>query len=144
MKLPQLKPISAQQGPLLPLFESRVPAGWPSQADDYVDRALDLNELLIRHPAATFFARAQGSSMRGLGIFDGDILIVDRAAQPVHGDVVVAALDGELTCKVLDRHHGRLLSANDKYPPIQIHEDASLVIEGVVTASIRLHRALPT
>lgn len=126
-----------------PLFISKLQAGFPSPADDFIDRALDLNEYLVRHPAATFYCRVNGDSMVGCGIFDGDILIVDRALRPVHGDVVVAVLDGELTCKTLDMHHRRLLSANGDYPNILIREGSDFVIEGVVTSSIRRHRCLP-
>jgi len=125
---------------LTPLFSARVPAGFPSPADDHLDQALDLNEHLIAHPAATFFCRVGGDSMQGIGIFDGDLLIVDRAIEPAHGDVVLAALDGELTCKVLDMHQKRLLSSNKKYAPIAIGEDNVLIIEGVVTYSINQHK----
>ncbi|MFT4844694.1 MAG: DNA polymerase V [Cellvibrionaceae bacterium] len=125
---------------LTPLFSARVPAGFPSPADDHLDKALDLNEYLIRHPAATFFCRVGGDSMQGIGIFDGDLLIIDRAIEPAHGDVVLAALDGELTCKVLDMHEKRLLSSNKKYAPIAIGDENSLIIEGVVTYSINQHK----
>ena len=122
-----------------PYFLSHVQAGFPSPADDYMDRKLDLNEHLIKHPAATFYCRVSGHSMNGLGIFDGDTLIVDRAITPKNGDVVLAVLDGELTCKKLDIQGKRLLSANDKYPPIPIKEWAEFEVEGVVTSSIRYH-----
>ena len=124
----------------IPYFPGAVPAGFPSPADDYMDGKLDLNEHLISHPAATFYCRVSGSSMEGTGIFDGDLLIVDRAVEPDHGSVVVAVIDGELTCKILDRVRGRLLSANDAYPPMPVGEEADLVIEGVVIHSIRSHR----
>jgi DNA polymerase V len=127
-------------GVLRPLFSARVPAGFPSPADDHLDKALDLNEYLITHPAATFFCRVGGDSMQGIGIFDGDLLIIDRAIEPAHGDVVLAALDGELTCKVLDMHEKRLLSSNKKYAPIAIGDENSLIIEGVVTYSINQHK----
>jgi len=123
-----------------PLFISQVPAGFPSPADDYMEKRLDLNEHFIKHPAATFYCRVSGQSMTGVGIFDGDLLIVDRAVNPVHGDVILAALNGELTCKILDIHSRRLLSANDGYPPLPIEEDADFQIEGVVINSIRSHR----
>lgn len=125
----------------LPLFASRVPAGFPSPAEDYIERALDLNEHVIQHPAATYFVRASGESMMGVGIFNGDLLIVDRARAPQDGDVVIAAVAGELTCKVLDLRQRRLLSASAKFKPIPIAEDMELVIEGVVTHSLRYHRA---
>ena len=123
-----------------PLFITRVPAGFPSPADDYMDKKLDLNEHFIKHPEATFYCRVSGQSMTGAGIFDGDLLIVDRAVNPAHGDVVLAVLNGELTCKILDMHNRRLLSANDNYPPLPIEEGADFQIEGVVINSIRSHR----
>lgn len=124
----------------LPLFSHSVRAGFPSPADDYLEQALDLNEHVIQHPAATYYVRAQGESMMRVGIHDGDLLVVDRALEPVHGDIVIAALDGELTCKILDLKKRRLLSGNDVFPPIELGEDAELVIEGVITHSIRYHR----
>jgi len=123
----------------LPLYAHRVRAGFPSPADDFIDRSLDLNEFLVRRPSATFFAWAEGDSLRGIGIGPGDLLIVDRAAERRQGSVVVAALDGELTCKILDLRRQRLLSANDDFPPIDISGREDLVIEGVVTHSIRKH-----
>lgn len=122
-----------------PLYLSSVQAGFPSPADDYVDGELDLLELLIQRPSSTFFCRVSGDSMEGAGIFDGDILIVDRAITANHGDVVVAAVAGELTCKYLDKHRHRLMPANEKYRPIEIPDGSDLVIEGVVRHSIRCH-----
>ena len=78
--------------------------------------------------------------MIGFGIFSGDLLIVDRALQPQHGDVVIAAIDGELTCKVLDLHEQLLRAGNNRYTPIQLHDNAELLIEGVVAHSVRHHR----
>lgn len=124
----------------LPFFSYRVRAGFPSPADDYLDHALDLHKHLITHPSATYYVRAQGDSMINFGIFDGDLLVVDRALQPVHGDIVVAALNGELACKVLDLNNRQLLSGNDLFPPIPLTEDCDLIIEGVISASIRYHR----
>lgn len=124
---------------LLPLYACRVAAGFPSPADDYVEGVLDLNKYLIRKPSATFFARAEGDSMTGAGIFSGDLLIVDRAAKPVHHSIVVAALNGELACKILDIHRRQLLSANRDYPPIPITPGSDFAIEGVVLHSIRHH-----
>ena len=123
----------------LPLFSSRVSAGFPSPADDFIDRSLDLNEFLVKHPSSTFFAWAQGESLRDLGIHDGDLLIIDRAMERTQGMVVVAAIDGELTCKILDVKRRKLLSANPEFAPIDIGEDADLVIEGVVIYSVRKH-----
>ncbi len=126
-----------------PCFLSRVRAGFPSPADDYMDRKLDLNDYLIKHPAATFYCWTEGESMEGAGIFDGDLLIVDRAERPVHGDVVIASLDGELTCKILDMHHQSLRSAHANYPPIPIREGADFEVEGVVINAVRFFRVRP-
>lgn len=123
----------------LPLFGSPVAAGFPSPADDYIEKSLDLNEYLIKKPSATYFARASGQSMNRLGIFDQDLLIVDRSVNPQHGQIVVVALDGQLTCKVLDLRQRRLLSANPNYPPIPITEDMDTIVEGVVIHSVRHH-----
>lgn len=119
----------------LPLFAGKVVAGFPSPADDYIEKTLDLNELLIQKPASTFFARAQGLSMIGAGIHPNDILVVDRSIEPVPGKIVICALNGELTVKRLDRNHGQwqLKSENSDYPDIAIYEELELVIWGVVT-----------
>lgn len=143
MKIDQLIPLSAGVEFSAPFFSCRVPGGFPSPADDYMDKNLDLNTYLIKHPAATYYCQVNGDSMTGVGIFDGDILIVDCALKPVHGDVVVAVLDGDMTCKILDMHNQRLLSANADHPPIPIKEGQEFAIEGVVTTSIRRHRCLP-
>ena len=135
--IPPNLPLSFQP---LPYFRHRVRAGFPSPADDYLEQPLDLNEHLIKHPAATYFVRAQGDSMKALGIFDGDLLIVDRALRASHGDVVIAALNGELTCKVLDTRQQRLLSGNPRFAPIPCGAEVDMVIEGVVVASVRYHR----
>lgn len=124
----------------LPLFLSRVPAGFPSPADDFSEDKLDLNQHLIKHPSATFFCRVSGHSMKDLGIFDGDLLVVDRALTPQQDDVVLAAVDGELTCKLLDKNNQQLMAANPDYPPIAITEQMDVIIEGVVTHSIKAHR----
>ena len=123
----------------MPLYLARIPAGFPSPADDYMDKRLDLNEYLIQHQAATFYCRVTGRSMEGVGIFDGDLLIVDRAVEPRDGHIVVANTEGEITCKILDVSQRRLLSANDQFPPIMIEEDVDVCIEGVVIHSIRSH-----
>lgn len=119
----------------LPLYASSVRAGFPSPADDYIERHLDLNSHLIKHPAATFFVTASGDSMIGAGIASGDMLVVDRSLEAGHGKIVIAAINGELTVKRLSRVAGRvqLLPENDKYPPIEITAEEDLVIWGVVT-----------
>ncbi len=122
----------------LPLFASRIPAGFPSPADDYVDQRLDLNTHLVEHPAATFFTRVSGHSMRGAGIHDGDLLIVDRALEPQDGRIVIAAVNGELTVKRLRlRKSGVwLVPEHPDYKPLKITEGLDCVIWGVVTRVI--------
>lgn len=122
----------------LPMFNGKVAAGFPSPADDYVEKTLDLNELLVQKPAATFFARAQGESMLGAGIHPNDILIVDRSIAPVSGKIVICALNGELVVKRLKSHNGQwlLASENPDYPDIIMREELDTVIWGVVTSVI--------
>ena len=120
----------------IPLIESAVPAGFPSIAEDYVDRALNVQELLIKHPAATFFVRVKGTSMINAGIQSNDILIVDRALTPIDNKIVVARIDGELTVKRLriDANNKVLLVAESAdYAPIEITSSMDFEIWGVVT-----------
>lgn len=124
--------------PVLPLYLNPVAAGFPSPADDYVEDGLDLHAHVVRHPEATFFLRAQGSSMLGAGIHDGDILVVDRALEATHGRVVIAALDGELLVKRLLRRHGRVFLApeNPEFPEVDITEREHVHLWGVVTYAV--------
>ena len=121
-----------------PLFACGVSAGFPSPADDHIERQLDLNELLIRNPPATFFVRAAGDSMIGAGINHDDILVVDRSLEPVSGRIVIAVLDGELTVKRLLRRDNSwlLLPENPAYPPRKIGGESSFEVWGVVTSVI--------
>ncbi|MBU2768405.1 translesion error-prone DNA polymerase V autoproteolytic subunit [Acidithiobacillus ferrivorans] len=121
-----------------PIFISKIAAGFPSPADDYVERRLDLNQHCIHHPEATFFLRVSGHSMTGAGIHDNDILVVDRSLKPTHGKIVIAILDGEFTVKRLSRPagfrgHPTLLPENDDYPSIEIKDGQELEIWGVAT-----------
>ncbi|MDH3256900.1 MAG: translesion error-prone DNA polymerase V autoproteolytic subunit [Nitrospinota bacterium] len=119
----------------LPLASCRVEAGFPSPADDYMEGSLDLNEHVIKHPSATYFVKASGDSMTGAGIFDGDLLIVDRSLEPAHGRVAIVELDGQLTVKRLLKSQGRfsLHSENASTPPIELQEETEVVVWGVVT-----------
>jgi DNA polymerase V len=119
----------------LPLFVGKVAAGFPSPADDYVEKNLDLNEVLVQKPAATFFVRAQGESMLGAGIHPNDILVVDRSIEPAPGRIVICALDGELTVKRLERDNEQwqLKAENPAYADIVIYDELDMVIWGVVT-----------
>jgi DNA polymerase V len=119
----------------LPLALCRVEAGFPSPADDYMEGSLDLNAHVIKHPSATYFVRASGDSMTGAGIFDGDLLIVDRSLEPAHGRVAIVEVDGQLTVKRLLKSRGRfsLHSENANYPPIDLPEESEVTVWGVVT-----------
>ncbi len=125
----------AAPGLKLPLLLAGVQAGFPSPADDFIDKRLDLNEQLIKHPAATFFVRAVGDSMLGAGIHDGDLLVVDRALEPCAGKVVMAAIGGELTVKRLERKGERLFlaPANPNYPSFDVTAREDFEIWGVAT-----------
>ena len=119
----------------LPLFAARVQAGFPSPADDHLERSIDLNEELIQHPAATFFVRVKGESMHDAGIQSGDILVVDRSLAPTDRKIVVAMVDGEFTVKRFRNQDGRIFleAANDQFPKIEISGDQELVVWGVVS-----------
>lgn len=116
------------------LLRKAVPAGFPSPADDYVERRLSLDKHLIQHRESTFFMRVAGHSMRELGIFDGDLLIVDRAVPAAHGSVVVAVLDGEFTLKqLLYTPQGKVLrAAHPDYPEVTVKPEQDFSIWGVV------------
>ena len=119
----------------LPFFSSAVRAGFPSPADDAIEKKLDLNELMIEHPAATFFVRVEGSSMEGAAIADGDILVVERSLAPTHGKIVIAVLNGELTVKRLKMEGESvfLIAENPKFPEIAITPETDFRVWGVVT-----------
>jgi DNA polymerase V len=121
-----------------PLFTSGVSAGFPSPAEDHIDQKLDLNELLIQHPVATFFVRVAGESMKDAGINHGDILVVDRSLDATSGKIVIAIVSGELTVKrfVQNNSSCQLVAANPDYPPVTITEETDFSVWGVVTSVI--------
>ncbi len=122
------------------LQSSTVMTGFPSPAESYQLDRLNLNDFLIKHPSATYLAYAAGNSMEAIGIYSSDLLVVDRSLEPRHGDIVVAAVDGEFTAKYLDLKLNQLVafSINNEYPPIPI--DETVTIEGVISNSIRRFR----
>ncbi|HHH1368282.1 TPA: translesion error-prone DNA polymerase V autoproteolytic subunit [Yersinia enterocolitica] len=124
----------------LPLFGERCQAGHPSPATDYIEKSLDLNDLYINHPNATFFVRAEGESMAEGSILSGDLLIVDKAVNPTHGDIVIAAIEGEFTVKKLCTHPRLCLQPmNPAYSPIFVDPD-DLDIFGVVMHAVHTFR----
>jgi DNA polymerase V len=112
-----------------------VRAGFPNPAEDARGVALDLNELVVRHPVATYYLRVEGDSMTGAGIVAGDIVVVDKSLEPKSGDIVVAAVDGDFTLKHLKRDGQKawLVAANPAYQPIALHEAVDAQLWGVVT-----------
>mgnify|MGYP000881197403 CR=1 FL=1 len=118
----------------IPLSESTVHAGFPSPADDFLVESLNLNSLVIRHPEATFFARVEGDSMKDDGIFEGDILVVDKSVEPYDGCLAVAYIDGEFTLKRVKIEPDKisLIPANPKYKTIEISPDNEFSVWGVV------------
>lgn len=122
----------------LPLVTSKVPAGFPSPAEEYLGDTLDLNKLMIDNPTSTFFARVDGDSMINAGIFDGDILIVDRSVVAKHNSIVVAIVDNEFTVKRLKSDGElQLVPENPSYKPIKISGHSDITIWGVVTGVSR-------
>ena len=117
---------------------SGINAGFPSPADDHIDLDLDLNEHLIKHPAATFYVYAKGDSMINAGIYDGDLLIVDRSLNPELKSIVIAVINGEFTVKRIKKINNELylMPDNDTYKPIQITADMNFQIWGIVTHAI--------
>lgn len=118
----------------VPLFISKVAAGMPSPADDYVEKTLDLNEYCLPHSEASFFLKVSGNSMTGAAIHDGDILVVDRSIPPKSGQVVIAMLDGELTVKRFLNEGGKVLlqPENPDYPTITISPNQDFSVMGTV------------
>lgn len=133
-------PVEARLTLSVPLMSGTAECGFPSPADDYLDRPLDFNELLIENAPATFAVRVAGDSMVGIGLFPGDIAVVNRAKGVVDGSIVVALVDGEFTLKRFRRRSGRvwLHPENSSYPDIEINEGMAFEVWGVITRSIRM------
>jgi DNA polymerase V len=137
------QPVPATGSPcLIHLVGDCVRAGFPNAAEDLAAKRIDLTAELITHPQATFLVRVSGDSMTEAGIADGDVLIVDRALKPEHGNVVVAMIDGDFTVKYLHQRFGqfKLRAANPTYPDIVPREGQMVEVWGVVTASIKRFR----
>lgn len=126
----------------IPLFASAISAGFPGIVEEVVDKRLDINELLVKNPEATYFLRVSGDSMVNAGIFNGDILVVDRSQNARSGDIIIASLNGEFTVKRLDEKGGRfsLLPENPRYSALAIKESDDFLFWGKVMYVI--HRAV--
>ncbi len=123
----------------LPYVNEGIAAGFPSPAQDYMDLTLDLNKELIKHPAATFYGRVKGLSMKDAGIDDGDILVIDRSLEYRNNMTAVCFIDGEFTVKKLKLENGQvfLMPANDAFKPIGITEANEFIVWGIVTYVIK-------
>ena len=134
-----IAPVIGQQPVHPPLYGHKVEAGFPSPADDYIEGRLSLDEHLIQHRDATFFVRAKGNSMVGAGIFDGDLLVVDRSLTPSSGDIVIAVLDAELTVKRLIKRDGMVIlkPENPDFKEIMLKDGQELQVWGVVTSTTK-------
>ena len=119
----------------IPFYQSNVPAGFPSPAEDFMDLDLNLQEYLVQHPSATFCVRVTGDSMQNAGIYSGDVMVVDRALEPQNNTIVLAILDGEFTVKRIQKKGQELYlkPENSKFKPIQITEEMNFQVWGVVT-----------
>ncbi|WP_261641329.1 translesion error-prone DNA polymerase V autoproteolytic subunit [Erwinia mallotivora] len=117
----------------LPFFRDGVSCGFPSPAQDYVEKRLSLDDLCVRYPESTYLVRAEGDSMRHAGIRNGDLLVVECIREARHGDIVIAAVDGEFTCKRLQLlPYPALVPANPAFATISLTEDVDTVVFGVV------------
>lgn len=127
---------------LLPIADEGIKAGFPSPAQDFMDLAIDLNKELIKHPSSTFYGRVKGDSMIDAGIYDGDILVIDKSLDPTDGDMAVCYIDGEFTIKYIkiEKHIVSLIPANNHYKPIIVTPENEFLIWGIVTYSIRKQR----
>ena len=133
------RPKDAPQSVPAPFFASRPAAGFPAPGDDQVENVLDINDLVVKNPASTFFVRVEGDSMIGAGIFSGDVLVVDRSKDPKDGLIVVAAVNGELVVKrlAIEGETALLVSENENYEPITVGDGEECFIWGVVVGSVR-------
>ncbi|CAH1073317.1 LexA family protein [Candidatus Nitrotoga sp. 1052] len=123
----------------VPLFSHKVPAGFPSPADDYIEARLSLDQHLITNKDATFFVRAKGNSMIDAGIFDGDLLVVDKSLTPSSGNIVIAIIDGDLTVKrlILRDNKTILKPENPRFKEIELKDGQELQVWGVVTSTVK-------
>ena len=123
----------------LPYYDTKVQAGFPSPAEDHLEQSLDLNTLVIDNPSATFFVRVAGESMRGIGITDGDILVVDRSIENWDNRIVVAVIDSEFTIKRFTKRNETVVleAENPDYPPIKITEEMDFSVWGVVCWTLK-------
>ncbi len=130
----------------IPLVSGTVSAGFPSPAEEYIELGIDLNKYLIKNPISTFFLRVSGHSMNNAGIYNNDLLLIDRSINPNPGDIVVALLDGDFTLKRLikEKNNYYLKADKENYPAINLYEYVDIQIWGVAIYSIHELKGLKT
>ena len=123
----------------LPLFDTGISAGFPSPADDFIELSIDLNKHLIKHKDTTFFAKVKGHSMKNVGIFDGDLLVIDKSLEAQDGRIAICQIDGEFTIKRIKKEENViwLIAENEDYKPIKVTPENDFVIWGIVINSIK-------
>lgn len=123
----------------LPYVDAGIRAGFPSPADDFIELSIDLNKHLIKHKDTTFFATVKGHSMKNAGIYDGDLLIIDKSLEPQNDKIAICQIDGEFTVKriKIERNVVWLIAENEDFSPIKVTRENELIIWGIVTASIK-------
>lgn len=135
LKIVAVYPLESQNPCVIPFAESLVSAGFPSSAENFVENSLDLNDLLIEHPSATFYVRVIGNSMIKAGINSGDILIVDRSLSFTNNKIAIVRINDEFTVKRIKMEGTKifLIAENDEYKAIEIKSDMDVEVWGVVT-----------
>lgn len=123
----------------LPFIDAGISAGFPSPADDFIELSIDLNKQLIKNKDTTFFAKVKGHSMKNAGIFDGDLLIIDKSLEPQNNKIAICQIDGEFTVKRIKIDKGIiwLIAENEEYEPIKVTPENDFIIWGIVTSSIK-------
>ncbi len=121
------------------LIHISVKAGFPSPAGDFEESTIDLNKELIKHPLSTFFCRVSGDSMKDIGIYDGDLLVIDKSESPKNGSIAVCYIDGEFTLKKIEIEKDCcwLIPANENYKPIKVTEENEFIVWGIVKHAIK-------
>jgi DNA polymerase V len=123
----------------LPFIDAGISAGFPSPADDFIELSIDLNKQLIKNKDTTFFAKVKGHSMKNAGIFDGDLLIIDKSLEPQNNKIAICQIDGEFTVKrvKIEKDVVWLIAENEEYAPIKVTPENEFIIWGIVTSSIK-------
>ena len=126
----------------IPVVTAGIAAGFPSPAMDFIDLTIDMNRHLVKHPSATFYGRVKGHSMKDVGIFDGDLLVIDKSLEPKNDKIAVCYLDGEFTIKriVIEKGACWLVPANKDYQALEVQEHNDFLVWGIVTYVIKSMR----